>query len=619
VSSWFGSSKRALEEAKGRAPWLDGNRRRRLLRAALDRMTLRSSRRVPIFYDPDYRLPLTAVEATMAIEPRRADFIAWYLLESGQVDPAELRLPRRLAYADLARVHSPALLESLGRPETLARIYAVDPSDVPVDELMKTVRLACGGTLDAAREALRGKGPAFNLLGGFHHAAPDKGAGMCPVNDIAVALSILRSEGLSDKVVVLDTDAHPPDGLAACFRGDPTVWIGSLSGSHWTTLDDVDETVLPNGCKDERYLRALAQLLGRMPEPVLAFVIAGGDVLHGDRMGKLGLTLRGARRRDLMMAEVLEGVPSVWLPGGGYHRDAWKVLAGTALAVSRRSKAPIPEHYDPLSMQYARIWQGFGEEHLGSDFGLDDLESSLRLGARGQHLLLGTYSAEGFEYVLEQTQFLSHLRRLGFDGFRVEIDAANPGSRVRLFGRSGRAEHVLLEAVLERTELAGAHVLYIHWLSLRNPKARFSQRRPQLPGQDLPGLGMAREAGQLMAHMARQVGLSGVSFRPAWYHMAYSARQEFRYVDPLHQGRFEAILRDLGEVPLREATLAFAQGRVLLNGGPYLWEAGEMAHWLDERRGEDRDAVDAERERSHFSLVPRAAIHSRERAAPEQT
>lgn len=52
--------------------------------------------------------------------------------------------------------------------------------------------------------------------------------------------------------------------------------------------------MLPNGCKDERYLRRLAQLVGRIPEPVLAFVIAGGDVLQGDRMGELGFTLRGA-------------------------------------------------------------------------------------------------------------------------------------------------------------------------------------------------------------------------------------------------------------------------------------------------------------------------------------
>lgn len=52
-----------------------------------------------------------------------------------------------------------------------------------------------------------------------------------------VGLSILRSEGLAVNGMVLDADAHPPDGLAACFRGDPRVWIDSLSGSQWATRD----------------------------------------------------------------------------------------------------------------------------------------------------------------------------------------------------------------------------------------------------------------------------------------------------------------------------------------------------------------------------------------------
>jgi hypothetical protein len=329
-------------------------------------------------------------------------------------------------------------------------------------------------------------------------------------------------------------------------------------------------------------------------------------------MGKLGLTLAGARRRDLMIAERLEGVPSVWLPGGGYHRHAWKVLAGTVLALARGSRTPIPTHYDPLSVRHARIWRGFEQEQLsGGELSLDDLELSLHLGGGARRPLLGTFSAEGIEYILDQTLFLAHLERLGFDGFRVAIDTASPGDRMRLFGRTEGVEHVLLEAVVERKSLAGAQVLYVHWLTLRNPKVKFSERRPQLPGQELPGLGMAREAGQLMARMASQIGLEGVSFRPAWYHMAYSARYAFHYVDARHQGQFEAILRDLGQVPLRDATLAFAQGRVLMDGEPYTWEADEMATWLDARRSEDRSAVEAERDRVRFALVPRAAILGR--------
>src|SRR5205823_6058723 len=61
-----------------------------------------------------------------------------------------------------------------------------------------------------------------------------------------------------------------------------------------------------------------------------------------------------------------------------------------------------------------------------------------------------------------------------------------------------------------------------------------------LPGQDTPGLGLAREIGELLARIASRLGLEGVAFRPAWYHTAYAARHYFHFADPARQGRFEA-------------------------------------------------------------------------------
>lgn len=57
------------------------------------------------------------------------------------------------------------------------------------------------------------------------------------------------------------------------------------------------------------------------------------------------------------------------------------------------------------------------------------------------------------------------------------------------------------------------------------------------------------------------------------YHMAYAARAHCRFLRPERQGRFEAMLRDLGERPLGEVTRAVAAGRVRCNGQPYAWEA----------------------------------------------
>ena len=106
------------------------------------------------------------------IEPRRADMALAWLMENGVVVASDLRHPSRVIYEDLARVHSPELLESLESARELARVYAVAPSDIVVDEVLQTVRIACGATLEAARSSLSHRTATLNLLGGFHHAGP---------------------------------------------------------------------------------------------------------------------------------------------------------------------------------------------------------------------------------------------------------------------------------------------------------------------------------------------------------------------------------------------------------------------------------------------------------------
>lgn len=562
---------------------------------------------LPVWYAPAYRLPMTGIEASVGIEPRRSDYAAWWLVDSNSVAPSSLRLPRRASYAELDRVHTLELIESLGHAETLARIFAVDASDVPVDELLNTVRLSCGGTIEAAREALRRRGPTLNLQGGFHHAGPNSAGGNCPVNDVAIAVAALRAEGFGGRVVVLDLDAHPPDGITACLQSDRSAWIGSISGSDWGRLPGVDETVLREGAGDALYLTTLAGLLGRMPKPALAFVLAGGDVLAGDRFGRLGLTVGGARRRDRAVARALQETPSVWLPGGGYHRDAWRVLAGTGMVLALDSEESIPDDYHPLGQHFETISDGLSAvDRSSGDLTSADLEEAFGLSPpRQDPLLLGNYSAASIEHALYRYGVFDQLTRVGYSGFRVSIDHANPGERVAVSGEADGAEHLLIEMVLERRRLRSKDVLYIHWLSLRNPRARFSAVRPPLPGQEVPGLGIASEMIELISLITRRLQLAGVAFRPSHYHVAYGVRHAFAFVDAPRQGRFEALLRDLGHLPMLQASSALAEGRASLGGVPYEWEADEMASWLDPPVTPSRDAqIARERARCRFTLRP---------------
>jgi acetoin utilization deacetylase AcuC-like enzyme len=565
-------------------------------------------RGLQLWYHPDYQLPITGIKQTAGIEPRRADYAAWFLVDQGYVPARDTRVPDRVSYEDLARIHDPELLESLSDVETLSRAMGVDLANADTDEILHTVRLGCGATVAAAREVIVDGGRALNLLGGFHHASPTRAAGFCLVNDIAVAVARLRLEGFGGQIVVIDLDAHPPDGTALCLRDDPRCWIGSLSGVDWGPMPGVDETVLPPDSGDRSYLEALEALLRRAPEPDMAFVIAGGDVLAGDRLGQLGLSLEGARRRDRRVARWLRGVPSVWLPGGGYSSRSWRALAGTGLELLERDEDEISDSYEPLERRFEVVSGRLEREKLSGDVLLteEDLVEALGMGGRRRTRLLGYYTAEGIEYGLYQYGLLTHLERLGYGDFKVAIDAVDGGDRVQLTGAAEGQRYLLVEQVLDRRKVAERDVLYIHWTTLRNPRAAFGPRRPQLPGQDAPGLGQVEEVVTLLVQMARRLGLSGLAYNPGWYHTAYIARRHFTFLDPARQGRFLALLRDLGHRPLAHVTAAMAGGRVRMNGEPYRWEPDLMVQWHTDPPPFDSATVAAERERVRFLIEPAA-------------
>ena len=554
-------------------------------------------RRLPVWYHPDYRLPIASVEGQVGLEPRRADLACWWLVEAGVLEPNEVRRPRRARYDELALVHTHDYLESLSDPRTRARIFAVDPSEVPVDEVLRSVRLVTGGTIEATREALRLRGPTFNLLGGFHHAAPARGGGLCAVNDIAVAIAVVRKAGFDGRVVVLDLDAHPPDGTAECLQKDDA-WIGSISGTAWSALEGVDDVALTAGDDDDicarssgcsgacrtaswcscwpaaTCWRAIGWAIcacrstapcaarsggGRGAAPSAVGVAAGGRLLRRTR----GRRWPGPRWR--------------WPP-------------------SRRSGARSRSALDALRRHRARP----AARRAARSRALHGGRSGAPAVAAAP--LLDFYSNEGIEYALTRYQLFAYLERLGYGDFRVEVDAAvSGGDRVRVYGHAGGGEHLLVECVLERQALAGAEVLYVHWLSLRHPRAKFLPGRPPLPGQDVPGLGLAREVAELFVRIAERLGLDGVAFRPAWYHTAYAARHKLHFVDGERQGRFEALMRDLGAMPLAEATRALAEGRVRMDGVLYTWEADPMVH-LRTKVEPDSKVAEA-RERAHFTVV----------------
>lgn len=196
------------------------------------------------------------------------------------------------------------------------------------EALVRRSRFSVAGTLAAARLALD-DGVSANLGGGTHHAFRDHGEGFCVLNDIAVAICLLRSEGLIRRAAVIDCDVHQGNGTAAIFADDPETFTLSLHGEKNYPLVKQQSTLdvaLPDGTEDEEYLGVLAFHLAPVLDrfrPDIVFYQSGVDPYHDDRLGRLALTLDGLRQRDSLVFEACRArsLPCVITLGGGYARD----------------------------------------------------------------------------------------------------------------------------------------------------------------------------------------------------------------------------------------------------------------------------------------------------------
>lgn len=185
--------------------------------------------------------------------------------------------------------------------------------------------LAAGGTVLAARKALE-RGMAMNIGGGFHHAFAGHGEGFCAINDVAVAIRLLQSEGLIRKAAVVDCDVHHGNGTASIFGSDATVFTFSIHQRDNYPSEKPPSSLdihLPDATGDQDYLSRLGEAVSPIIagyKPDLVMYVAGADPFLDDQLGGLSLTKEGMFARDRLVFETAfrRGVPVCVTLAGGY-------------------------------------------------------------------------------------------------------------------------------------------------------------------------------------------------------------------------------------------------------------------------------------------------------------
>jgi acetoin utilization deacetylase AcuC-like enzyme len=256
---------------------------------------------------------------------------------------------------ELALVHSPAYMSAIfsgSIDPKLMREIGFPWSGAMAERARRSV----GATVAACRAVLQG-GIAANIAGGTHHSYADKGGGFCVFNDAAVAARLMQAEWSRSharplRIAVVDLDVHQGNGTAHIFRDDPSVFTLSLHGQKnfpfRKEVSDLD-VPLPDGCRDEEYLRALETALDELAqrfEPGLIIYLAGADPHEGDRLGRLKLTCDGLEARDRRVFEWAwdRRVPLAFAMAGGY---------GTRI----QDTVQVQVNTFKVAAQYARRWQ----------------------------------------------------------------------------------------------------------------------------------------------------------------------------------------------------------------------------------------------------------------------
>ncbi|MEM9299847.1 MAG: histone deacetylase [Bacteroidota bacterium] len=249
------------------------------------------------------------------------------LMLEGTLDDDNFFAPDPIPEKWITTVHDPSYWRRLNNLE-LTR-SEIRKTGFPLSrQLVDREVIIMNGTLMCTNFALQ-YGVAMNIAGGTHHAFTNRGEGFCLLNDIAIASQYLLDAGLAKQILVLDLDVHQGNGTAQIFRNQKRVFTFSMHGAKnypmQKEVSDLD-VELEDGASDKIYLNTLKhhveELLDKV-QPDFIFFQSGVDILETDKLGRLGVSMEGCRKRDELVLSLAHAnqIPVVASMGGGYSED----------------------------------------------------------------------------------------------------------------------------------------------------------------------------------------------------------------------------------------------------------------------------------------------------------
>lgn len=204
-------------------------------------------------------------------------------------------------------------------------------------ELVERELRIAQGTILGAEKAFENK-VAFNIAGGTHHAYSNRGEAFCLLNDQAIAAQYLLDTRLAKKVLIIDLDVHQGNGTAEIFQKNDNVFTFSTHGkSNYPFKKETSnlDIAFEDKTSDDEFLKTISEIIPILIEqekPDFIFYLAGVDILASDKLGKLGCSIDGCKKRDEIVFQNCERyqIPVQVSMGGGYSPEIKTIIEAHA-------------------------------------------------------------------------------------------------------------------------------------------------------------------------------------------------------------------------------------------------------------------------------------------------
>ena len=287
----------------------------------------------PIAFHPTYQHPLPEGHRFPML---KYELLPQQLLLEGVVTLADFFEPAICSLEHVLAVHKQEYVDDLLNltlnPKAARKI------GFPLSkELVQRELIIAQGTITGAQKSFETK-ISFNIAGGTHHAFSTHGEAFCLLNDQAIAAQFLLHNNLARKILIIDLDVHQGNGTAEIFQNNPNVFTFSTHGK--TNYPFKKETsdldiAFDDGTNDEKFLKTIGDIIPKLIEtekPDFIFYLAGVDILASDKLGKLGCSIEGCKKRDKLVFELCakHQIPVQVSMGGGYSADIKIILEAHA-------------------------------------------------------------------------------------------------------------------------------------------------------------------------------------------------------------------------------------------------------------------------------------------------